>query len=190
MVGEWGGPPTRLWLFSQKNGMKAKKEGEGESKRRWWLLSIISLAHSTDRGNSEALSFCWSIPSFWEDGQHNTLSISPSIYSFLSIFSLFFLSVRLSFVFYYVFSDNCFSLQIILEVKPFANEQIVIKSYKFLHYSPSKMESRAPFMACDKSEIRVGVLQVEGWGCVSSWWWCSPRAQRQRLIIHALRSQQ
>lgn len=52
--------------------------------------------------------------------------------------SLFFLSLRLSFGFYYVFSDNCFSLQIILQVKSFSNEQIVIKSYKFLHYSVCK----------------------------------------------------
>lgn len=113
-------------------------------------------------------------------------TILASISSFLSIFShsffFFFLSVHLSFGFYYVFSDNCFSLQIILNLKSFANGQIVIKSYKFLHYSPCEMKSRAQFMACDKSKIWLGVLRVEGWGCVSSWRWRSPRAQRQQLI--------
>lgn len=145
--------------------MKAKKEGEGESKQRsgdddcfpllaWPILpteEIVRLSDSADRS--------------LHSGKMASTILSLSFH--LSIpFSLFspslFLSVRLSFGFYYVFSDNCFSLQIILEVKSFANEQIVIKSYKFLHYSPSKMESRAQFMAHDKSEIRVGVLQVEG----------------------------
>lgn len=41
-------------------------------------------------------------------------------------------------------------------MKSFANEQIVIKSYKFLHYSPCEMESRARFMACDKKQNTSG----------------------------------
>lgn len=106
-----------------------KKGGEGEHKRRWWLLSIISLAHSTDRGNSAALSFCWSIPPFWEDGQHNALSISPTMYPFLSIFSLFFFYLSVCHLVPIMFSQIiAFLLQIILEVKSFANEQILIKS--------------------------------------------------------------
>lgn len=192
MVGEWGGPPTRLWLFSQKKMEWRQRKRERERARGdddcFPLLAglilpteeIVRLSRSADR----------SLRSGKMASTIRSLSLHLAIPFSLFSPSLFFLSVRLSFGFYYVFSDNCFSLQIILEVKSFANEQIVIKSYKFLHYRPSKMEPRAQFMAHDKSEIRVGVLQVEGWGCLSSWWWCSPGAQRQRLIIHALRSEQ
>lgn len=189
-VRSWWESEAALWrdydCFSRK--MEWRERKKEECKGRWWLLSIISLTHSTDRGNREALPFCWSIPLFWEDSQHNRLSISPSIYCFLCIFFPCFSSVHLSFGFCYVFSDNCFSLTIILEVNSFANEQIVIKSYKFLYYSACEMESRVQFMVCDKSKIRVGVAQVEGWGCVSFWWWCMP-TKSQWLIIHALRSQ-
>lgn len=157
-VRSWWESEAALWrdydCFSRK--MEWRERKKEECKGRWWLLSIISLTHSTDRGNREALPFCWSIPLFWEDSQHNRLSISPSIYCFLCIFFPCFSSVHLSFGFCYVFSDNCFSLTIILEVNSFANEQIVIKSYKFLYYSACEMESRVQFMVCDKKQNTSG----------------------------------
>ena len=99
------------YCFPRKMEWRLRKRGMGEHKQRWWLLSIISQAHSTSRGNSEALSFCWSILLFWE-GQHNTLSFSLSLHPSLA-FSVFPLSLFYRSVCHLV----SILLQIILEVK-------------------------------------------------------------------------
>lgn len=109
--------------FSRKMEWKEKK---GVCKERWRLLSIIKLAHSPDRRNSEALSLCWSIPLLWEDGQHNKLPASTSISSFLSVFCSFFICLLVIwFLLQSVFLDNWFSLH-----KTYAMHKL---SWKFLY---------------------------------------------------------
>lgn len=158
---------SRLWFFF-KEVTKGKKDGDAEAE--WWLRSIISRAYSSDRGNSEALSLCRSIPPFWEDSQNNTLSLHLSMPSLHSL--LLFICIHLSFDFSYVFSDNCFSLQIILEVKSVSDDQIVVKKKKkeaISPHSPCKTETKPLLTACDKSKkhrISEWVLPVEERGCV------------------------
>lgn len=115
------------WNEGKKGERRAKGDDDCFPLLAWLILPTEEIVR--------LYGLRWSIPPLWEDGQHISPSISACLSSSHSIFSfsfLSFLSVRPSFGFYYVFSHNCFSLQIILEVRSTAIEQIVIKSYKFL----------------------------------------------------------
>lgn len=130
------------------------KERKGARKERWRLLSIIKLPHSPDRGNSEALSLCWSIPLLWEDGQHNKLSVSQSISSFLSVFCFFFyLSVC------HLVSTRMFSQ--IIDFRCTSPMQCTNYHESSYIYNPSQIECRVQFKASDKSKIWCGVLSFE-----------------------------